>query len=210
MCTVFPEGKVAPILCDEVTSVAPSRTRKVMLRPIRPVPGITRSKTNRPSGLVVAVCWLKILGPPCPKESRRGTLISIGAFAAGVFPTRKVPSTRDHGSRWMIRADHSGVAVMCAKPEGCVITSWKPLSCAGKWKRPDSSVSTRWQNVPFSLTSPFLTWICDPSIPRATLAPTAGRLCGVTTFATISFPRFSAKSIAMVPSLLLMSRETAA
>ena len=68
----------------------------------------------------------------------------------------------------------------------------------------------RGQNVAFSSMSPFLTWICDPATPRATLAPAAVRLRGVTTLATMSFPGFSAKSIAMVPSLLWMSRETAA
>ncbi len=61
-----------------------------------------------------------------------------------------------------------------------------------------------------SLISPFLMLICDPATPSATLAPAAGRLRGVTTFATTFFPGFSSKSIAMVPSLLLMSRETAA
>ena len=61
-----------------------------------------------------------------------------------------------------------------------------------------------------SLMSPFLTWICDPAPPRATLAPAAATLRGVTILATTSFPCFSSKSIAMVPSLLWMSRETAA
>ena len=36
--------------------------------------------------------------------------------------------------------------------------------------------------------SPFLMLICDPATPRATLAPTAGRLRGVTTFAATFFP----------------------
>ena len=40
---------------DDVTSVAPSSTVNMMRRPIHPLPGITRSKTNRPSGPVVDV-----------------------------------------------------------------------------------------------------------------------------------------------------------
>ena len=47
-----------------------------------------------------------------------------------------------------------------------------------------------------------------PGGARATLAPAAEAFCGVTILATTSFPRFSSKSIAMVPSLLWMSRET--
>ena len=60
MCTVFPEGKSAPIMYAEATSVAPSSTMNVMRRPIRPLPGITRSKTNRPSGPVVVRCCVKM------------------------------------------------------------------------------------------------------------------------------------------------------
>ena len=44
---------------------------------------------------------------------------------------------------------------------------------------------------------------------RPWLLPRGG-CAGVTTFATMSFPFFSSKSIAIVPSSLLMSRETAA
>ena len=68
----------------------------------------------------------------------------IGTFATGVRPTRKVPSARAQGSRRMIlTASQSADDLTWAYPDGCVMTSWKPLSWAGKWKRPSASAVAR-------------------------------------------------------------------
>ena len=56
MWTVFPAGKSAAIMHDEVTSVAPSSTINVMRRPIRPLPGdhaLEDESSVRPGGRLV-------------------------------------------------------------------------------------------------------------------------------------------------------------
>ena len=125
MWTVFPAGKSAAIMHDEVTSVAPSSTIKVMPRPIRPRPGITRSKDEppvRPGGhLVIGEDARHIL----PVRVAAETWSVIGTFAAGVAPTRKVPSDPGPG----LQADDPRPCptrrgdLIWAYPDGCVMTS---------------------------------------------------------------------------------------